>query len=164
MVFRVKCAGFTSQWQGIGVFFEPRSTAKAAGFLKAYLCASCLVLLQGTKDTGAIQLAALLVMQGEELCCTGCVALAALRNWSCVYLLPVIGCIFKTEKGGFPLQDCRCSLLRSALWLQRERDPPLGKQTRGRPVLFASCSTDAAFAWVSAVKIICQLTLIWHQF
>lgn len=101
---------FTSQWQGIRVFFEPSSDAKAAEFLKAYLCASCLVLLQGTKDTGAIQLAALSVMQREELCCTGCVAWAVLRNWSCVYLLPVIGYIFKAEKGCFPLQDCWCSL------------------------------------------------------
>lgn len=97
----MKCALFTGQWQGIGVYFEPRSAAKAAGFLKAYLCASCLVPLQGTKDTGAIQLAALSVMQGEELCLTGCAALAPLRNWSCVYLLPVIGCIFQTENGGF---------------------------------------------------------------
>lgn len=86
MIFRVKCALFTTQWQGFGVFFEPHSPGKAAGFPKAYLCASCLVPLQGIKDTGAIQLAALSVMQGEEQCCNGCVVLAALRNQSCVYL------------------------------------------------------------------------------
>lgn len=98
MILRVKYALFTRHWQGIGVFFEPRSPAKAAGFLKAYVCTSCLVPLQGTKDTGAIQLAALSAMQGKEMCCTGCVALEALRNWSCVYLLLVYSVFTKWRR------------------------------------------------------------------
>lgn len=125
---------------------------------KAYLRASCLVARQGAKDGGAVQLAALSVMQGEEQRCTGCAALAALRNWSCVYLLLVVGRIFKMEKG-FPLQDCQCSPLRSALCVQRERDLPLRRLRGDTPLLFASCSTDAAFASVSAFKIICHLPL-----
>lgn len=83
------------------VFSESISLEQAAGLLKAYLCVSCLVWLQGSKDKGAIQLAALSVMQGEEPCCTGCAALAALRNWSCVYLLLVVGCIFQNGEKVF---------------------------------------------------------------
>lgn len=145
MILRVKCALFTRQWQGSGLFFELSNLAKAAGIPKAYLCASCLVPRQGTKDRGPIQLAALSVMQGEEQCCTGCAALAALRNRSCVYLSLVLGHIFKMEKG-FPLQDCQCSPLRSALCVQRERDFSLRRLRGDTPLLIASCSTDAAFA------------------
>lgn len=68
MILRVRCALFTSQWQGSGLFFELSSPAKAAGIQKAYQCASCLVPCQGTKDRGSLQLAALSVMRGEEQC------------------------------------------------------------------------------------------------
>lgn len=93
-------------WGLLFIYFVTTSRTKAAQLLKAYLYASFLGLLQGTKDTGATQLAALSVMQGEEQHRTGCVVLAALRNWSRVYLLLVIGRIFKSEKGGFPLRGC----------------------------------------------------------
>lgn len=131
--------------KALGSFFELSSPGKAAGIPKAYLCASCLVPGQGTKDGGTVQLEALSVMQGEEHCSTGCVAFTALRNWSCVYLLLVVGRIFKMKKS-FPLQYFQCNPLRSALSVQRERDLALRRLRGDTPLLFASCSTDAAFA------------------
>lgn len=154
MILRVRCALFTSQWQGSGLFFELSSPAKAAGIPKADLCASCLVPCQGTKDRGTIQLAALSVMWGEEQCCTGCVALAALRNWICVYLFLVVGRIFNGERFSSP----RLPVQSFEIFSMCSEGEGLASED-ARPLLFASCSTDAAFAWVSGFKIICHLPL-----
>lgn len=68
---------------------------------------------------------------------------------------------FRIPKGDFPLQGCWWSPYEICPVAPAELPP--GKETQGSPMLFAGCSAIAAFAQVSSVKSICQLTLLWLQ-
>lgn len=117
IIFRVKCALFSSQWQALGSFLS--LTAQQICWVLETLSV-CFPLGTTPRHQGYRRNSAGSFVSDARgrtvpywVCCFGSTKKLEL----CLFVA-----LFNK---GFPLQDCWCSPVSSALWLQREK--PLGK-------------------------------------